>query len=117
MGRVTLEVNGKPYVFGCEDGGEADLQILVARIDAKVRQVAGEAGAPGETRLMLMAALMVADELRTAEARVTEVEAEVASMKRALEDLEFRAVAALDAAADRLEQIAPDPPTGQRLLL
>jgi cell division protein ZapA len=115
---VTLEVNNKPYVFGCEDGGEAHLQALVARIDAKVRQVAPEAGgAPGDTRLMLMAALMIADELQAAEGRLATAETEVGHLQTALENLESRAVAALHAAADRLEEMAPDPATGQLMLL
>jgi cell division protein ZapA len=117
VGRVTLEVNGKPYVIGCEDGGEAHLEALVARIDSKVRQVAPEAGAPGDTRLMLMAALMIADDLLNVEQRVAAVEAQSTDLKKALGDLEFRVVAALDAAADRLEQMAPDPEAGQLLLL
>jgi cell division protein ZapA len=117
VGRVTLEVNGKPYVFGCEDGGEADLQALVARIDAKVQQVASDAGAPGDARLLLMAALMIADDQRGVEARLEAAQTEIAELKRALGDLEFRAVAALDAVVDRLEQMAPDPDGGQQLLL
>ena len=117
MGRVTLEVNGKPYVFGCEDGGEAHLQALVARIDAKVRQVAPEAGAPGDTRLMLMAALMIADDLQTAEGRIAAAESKAGELQKAYDDLEARAVTALHAVADRLEQMAPDSATGQLQLL
>ena len=51
VGRVTLDINGKPYVVGCEDGGEPHARALAARIDAKVRQIAPDAGAPGEARL------------------------------------------------------------------
>src|SRR5580658_2803364 len=67
VGRVTLEINGRPYVIGCEDGGEAHVRALAARIDEAARQIAPDAGAPGEARLILMAALVVADQLAEAE--------------------------------------------------
>jgi len=117
VGRVTLEINGKPYVVGCEDGGEPHVRALAARIDEKVRQVAPEAGAPGEARLILMAALMIADELNEAEAAITRAEARAAETEEMLDRLANRAAAALEAAADRLGDMAPETSDGPTLLL
>jgi cell division protein ZapA len=114
---VTLEVNRKPYVIGCDDGEEAHLRNLVAVVDAKVQRVAPDAGAPGDTRLLLMAALMIADDLHQSSARLTAAEARIAELEKALGNLEFRMVAALDAAADRLEALAPEPDAAQAMLL
>ena len=63
MAQLTIHVNGKPYMVGCEDGQEAHVTTLAAQVDAKVREMG--AGDPnlGDTRLMLMAALMLADDL------------------------------------------------------
>ena len=116
MGRVTLEINGKAYVVGCEDGGEPHARALAARIDAKVRQIAPEAGAPGEARLILMAALMIADELSEAEAALHAAETKDVEAVSALDRLVSKAVNALEAAADRLEDMAPETTPGPLLL-
>ena len=63
MAQLTVEVNGRPYVVGCEDGQEARLRELAAAVDTQVRQVARDVGLLGETRLMLMGALVMADEM------------------------------------------------------
>ena len=117
MGRVTLEINGKPYVVGCEDGGESHARALAARIDEKVRQIAPEAGAPGEARLILMAALMIADDLSEAEAAIQAADTRAADFEQMLDHLASKAVAALEAAADRLEDMAPETSGGPMLLL
>ena len=106
MAQVTVEVHGKPYGVGCEDGQESHVRSLASLIDAKVREIAPDAGALGETRLMLLGALMLADEvnqlrsaLATEKARTTHLETEV-------EAAEARAIAALEAAAQKLETMA-----------
>lgn len=117
MGRVTLEINGKPYVVGCEDGGEPHVRALGARIDEKVRQIAPDAGAPGETRLILMAALMLADDLHSAEMALRTARSSGSDTEDALDRLTDKAVAALEAAADRLNDMAPESTPGPMLLL
>jgi cell division protein ZapA len=108
VGRVTVQVNGRPYVIGCEDGGEAHLRALAATVEAKVRQIAPDAGAPGEARLMLMAALTIADDLRTARADLAAAEARGRRLEEDLDRLEAKTLAALNAAAARLEGMAPE---------
>jgi cell division protein ZapA len=117
VGRVTLEINGRPYVVGCEDGGEGHVRALAARVDEMARQIAPEAGAPGEARLILMAALMIADQLGEAEAAIKEAEARAAEIEKSIDRLAFTAVAALDAAANRIEEMAPEAASGQAQLL
>ena len=63
MAQVTIEVNGRPYQVGCEDGQEAHLLELVRLFDRQVRAVSQDMGQLTETRLFLMAALLLADEL------------------------------------------------------
>jgi cell division protein ZapA len=117
VGRVTLEINGRPYVVGCEDGSEAHVRALGARISEAAHQIAPVAGAPGDARLILMAALMIADQLSEAEAAVRGAEARVAEFEDSLDRLASKAVDALDAAANRLEEMAPEASAGQALLL
>jgi cell division protein ZapA len=117
VGRVTFEINGRPYVVGCEDGAEAHVRALAARVDEMARQIAPDAGAPSEARLILMAALMIADQLGEAEAAIKEAEARATEIEKSLDRLAFTAVAALDAAANRIEEMAPEAASGQAQLL
>lgn len=106
MAQLTVQVNGKPYIVGCEDGEEAHLKALAALIDAKVREAAPGAGQLGETRLMLLGALMLADELSEANTRLSTTGAEVAALLAERASAEAKAVAALEAAAVKIEAMA-----------
>ena len=108
MANVTLDINGRPYVIGCEDGGEDHLRDLASRIDAKARLIAPQTAGPGDGRLMLMAALMIADELDAAQVDLVKADARLAALRRDYKRLEARAAAALEAAAARLEAMAAE---------
>ena len=106
MAQLTVQVNGKPYIVGCEDGEEAHLVALAALIDAKVREAAPGGGGLGETRLMLLGALMLADELSEAKTRLAAAGAEVAALVAERARADAKAVTALEAAAHRIEAMA-----------
>ena len=106
MAQVTIEINGRPYVVGCEDGQEANLRDLAVLFDHQVRQVAAEVGNLGETRLFLMGALLMADELADAKAKLVRANTELKRMHAFHNDAEARAIAALDAASRRIEALA-----------
>jgi cell division protein ZapA len=108
MGQVSIEVNGHPYVVGCEDGQENRLAELAASVDAQVRQVARDVGGLGETRLMLMGALVMADDIAELRGEITALKIELAELKADRGRAELAAVAALDAAATRIEKLAAD---------
>jgi cell division protein ZapA len=106
MAQVSIEVNGRPYVVGCEDGQEPRLRELAAAVDAQVKHVARDVGPLGETRLILMGALVMADEMAELRARVEDLRGELAEAKSRLGRAELRAVAALEAATVKIEAIA-----------
>ena|SRR5579872_2940405 len=106
MAQVSIEVNGRPYMVGCEDGQEGRLRELAALFDSQVRQVSSEVGQLGETRLFLMGALLMADELADAKGRLARALAEVNHLRAHYGQVESRAAAALDAAARRIETLA-----------
>ena len=108
MAQVTVEINGKPYTVGCEDGQEAHLRALAAVFDRQVRVVAQEVGALGDTRLMLMGALLLSDELEEARARLAHAQKDLARVQSDYARAEARAVLALDAASKRIEALAAD---------
>ena len=79
MAQVTLTVNGTPYQFSCRDGEEQRLQELAAVIDAKVDTLAGTMGRVGDAKLLLMAGLLLLDEMSDQNAGVKVPEAELAA--------------------------------------
>jgi cell division protein ZapA len=72
MGQVAVNVNGRSYRFDCGDGEEARLKELAAYVKGRIDTLAREYGTVGDERLMLMAALLITDELFDARAAAAE---------------------------------------------
>jgi cell division protein ZapA len=106
MAQINVDVNGRPYAVGCEDGQEPHLQELAKMFDHQVRQVSQDMGQLGDTRLFLMGALMLADELYDARNRLAALQVEVNRLQTDRGRIEGRAVSALEAAASRIEKLA-----------
>lgn len=66
MGVVSVSVNGRRYDITCDDGQERHVEALASEIDARVRSLAASVGALGDSRLLLLAALLIADDLQQA---------------------------------------------------
>ena len=56
-------VNGRKYEIACDDGQEAHLTRLAQYVDRRVDELIAAVGQVGDARLLLMASLLVADEL------------------------------------------------------
>ena len=106
MAQLTIHVNAKPYVVGCEDGQESHVSALGALIDSKVRELGASDPSLGETRIILMGALMLADELTAAKADLVKAQAETARLADLVDRADAKAVAALEAAAQKIEAMA-----------
>jgi cell division protein ZapA len=63
MSQVTVKVNGYAYTVGCEDGQELHLQAMAAQVDNRVESIKALGGNSGEVRLLLLASLLMADEI------------------------------------------------------
>jgi cell division protein ZapA len=66
VGQISLTVNGRPFAVSCDDGQEARIRRLGQYVDAKVGEFVENLGQVGEARLLLLAALVIADELADA---------------------------------------------------
>lgn len=60
---VTIRVNGQPYQLGCDVGQEAEIEALGRMVDNTVSQLAGSVGQIGESRLLVMAAILLAEKV------------------------------------------------------
>jgi len=106
MAQITIDVNGRPYAVGCEDGQEAHLHELARLFDHQVRQVSKDMGQLGDTRLFLMGALLLADELSDARNRLAALQVEVGRLQAERSRIETRAVSAIENAATKIEKLA-----------
>jgi cell division protein ZapA len=112
MSQVSVTINGRRFNMACEDGQEDHLIGLAREFDARIEGLRSKFGEIGDTRLTVMAALTVADELAEMTTRIGRLEEELASGKAARvaaaernKDAEATVAAALVAAAERIESI------------
>ena len=63
MAQVTLKINGYAYNVGCKDGEEPHLMAMAEQIEERVTRAKALGSQSGEARLLVMAALFMADEL------------------------------------------------------
>ena len=99
MSQVAVTVNGRPFKIACDDGQEPRIRRLAQYVDSRVAEFVRSLGQVGEARLLLLAALVIADELSDA----NEALAQQRSEARAAEG---EAAGAADAAAGGVHEIA-----------
>lgn len=63
MGKISVTIQNRTYRLSCDDGEEARLTELADFVRAKADQLIDEHGRIGDEHLMLMSALLIADEL------------------------------------------------------
>ena len=112
MGQVNTTIAGRQYRLACEDGQEDHLLALAKDIDSRIIDLRRKFGEIGDTRLTVMAALMLADEMAANRQKVRKFEEEIAELSAASEVSAERAQAASDAvvgafhsAAERFEGV------------
>jgi cell division protein ZapA len=115
MALAIVTIAGRTYRMGCDEGQEKRLEELAALVDGKIAEMKGSFGEIGDQRIVVMAALQIADEAADARDRVAVLEAELASARTHVENaqarenaLETRLEQALGDAAARIEQLVKD---------
>jgi len=66
MAQINVDVAGKMYPLACGEGGEERLRKLAGYVDSKAKDLSGKLGHVAENKLLLMAAILIADELHEA---------------------------------------------------
>jgi cell division protein ZapA len=112
MAEVSVTINGRQFRMACEDGQEVHLMNLAQELDSRISELRSKFGEIGDTRLTVMAAITVADELAEAALRVKRLEEELAALQDARvatsdrnKAAQAEIAAALSAAAERVEGI------------
>ncbi len=78
MAQVSVVINGKSYRIACDDGEEPHLLTLAELVDKRVTQLVSSIGQIDHTRLLVMASLVIADELG-------DTKTEIATLKEKLQ--------------------------------
>ena len=94
MSQVSVTIDGRKYRLACNEGEEARLELLAGMIDEKIGEMRKTFGEIGDQRLVIMAALTLADSL--AEARD-----EATAQRKRSDDAEQR----VQAMASRLDEL------------
>jgi len=97
MASVSVTINGRRYEIACDEGQEAQLARLGRYVDDRVRQLAAAVGQLGDTRLMVMTSLLLADELSDKNEELETYKVEHSATVRERRD---------EAVAQRLERLA-----------
>ena len=112
MPQVSVTINGRQFRMACEDGEEAHLVRLAEDLDLRITRLRTRFGEIGDTRLTVMAALTLADELSETKEKLQRLEPELAALQDAsvvsadrANNTQAAVAAALNAAAERIETI------------
>jgi cell division protein ZapA len=110
MASVNVTIHGRQFRMACEDGQEQHLMRLAEDLDRRISELRDRFGEIGDTRLTVMAALTVADELTESMRRVRRLEEELAALQDARVSSADRnkatqaaIAAAFNSAAERIE--------------
>jgi cell division protein ZapA len=106
MPLVNVMVNSRAYTIACDEGEEEHLKELAAHVDGKVKELLGSVGQVGDQKLLLMAAVLITDELFDARARLDGHAKKVGELSSAQAELDARADHSEQIAANALEDAA-----------
>ncbi len=105
MAHVSVFINGRSYDIACDDGQEAHLTRLAAYVDKRLTELVAAVGQVGDTRLLVMVSLLIADELSDAYAELAALRSEDGEMATDPEADEVLG-SNIDMLAQRIENLA-----------
>ena len=113
MAQVSVTIGGRVYRMACDDGQEEHLMRLARDLDQKLAQLREAFGEIGDTRLAVMGAIVVADELSEARRRIRTLEQEIEGLQETrlavadrIEAAERAGAQTIEKAAERIERLA-----------
>lgn len=102
MGQVTVTINERSYTVACDDGQEEHIRQLGDYLDGRARELVRNVGMVSDNLLLVMTALLVADEL-------TDAHGELEALRgggEAREQAEAEVVESLESVAMRISTVA-----------
>ncbi|MHA1569155.1 MAG: cell division protein ZapA [Alphaproteobacteria bacterium] len=111
MAQVDVTINDQNYRIACEEGQQDHLRRLAGGVDKRIAELVAVMGQIGELRLLVMASMLMADEiseLRDNETAAAEASAAETSTNQAGMDAaqEASLVNSIESLAQRIESVA-----------
>jgi cell division protein ZapA len=107
VAEIDLSIAGRPYRIACRDGEEDNLRAAAALVDGKSREALAGLGTLSETRQLLFASLLLADQLIDKPGRAENAES-AAQTDPLLEQRVGRLAERLESLAQSLEEQGPN---------
>jgi cell division protein ZapA len=112
MAHVNVVINGRTFRMACEDGQEQRLIDLAIEVDGRIEKMRKDFGQIGDTRLIVMATVQLADEFVDLRKRVEMLEEEIGELRGVgaaasdhAQQTQAAIVAAFNSAAERIETV------------
>lgn len=102
MGQVTVTINERAYTVACDDGQEEHILQLGRFLDEKAREISRDVGVVSDSLLLVMTALIVADELTDAKGELEHLRGH----GEAREQAEAEVVEKLENVSERIMTVA-----------
>ncbi|WP_120635348.1 cell division protein ZapA [Ruegeria sp. EL01] len=87
MPELTIHIGGRGFEVSCQEGEESFLQSAAKMLDDEAQVLSDQIGRMPESRMLLMAGLMLADKTSATEEKVQVLEAKLAEVEAKLNDL------------------------------
>jgi cell division protein ZapA len=79
MSEVTLKINNRGYSLSCDPGQEQRLVDLSYYVDSRLKDIASAGAATNEAHLLVLTALVLADEIYDLKEQLAEAQAQQAA--------------------------------------
>lgn len=106
MAHVSVTIAGRQYRMACDEGQEEHLMRLARDIDTRIHDLRAAFGEIGDQRLVVMAAITIADELAEARGRIKALESDIEGQRDARASAIARIEASEEEVARTIEQVA-----------
>lgn len=105
MPDVTITIGGRAFDVSCQEGEEHFLQSAAAMLDSEAQGLVNQLTHLTESRMLLMAGLMLADKTAGLEDTIKAAEQQIEDLENRLSDAQAQAASATAAAGPALEAL------------
>ena len=108
MPEVTITIGGRDFEVACQDGEEHFLHAAAGMLDAEAQTLLSQIGRMPESRMLLMAGLLLADKAAGADDRVKSMEGKLGALQAQLEEAREAAMNPKEVEVARIPQEVTD---------
>lgn len=108
MPEVTITIGGRQFDVACQEGEEHFLHAAANMLDTEAQTLLGQIGRMPESRMLLMAGLLLADKAAGADDRSKAMEGQVGALRAQLEEAREAAMNPKEIEVARIPQEVTD---------